>query len=84
MLSLVASVISEVEDKFTDVFRLFSLSQEWINCLSLCNLGKPKNTCAWLVRQKILNNLSVKISKSFTRVFASVTCLSMISDDFVC
>ena len=42
MLSLVASVmISEMEDRFTGVFKLLSISREWINCLSLCNLGKP-------------------------------------------
>ena len=41
MLSSVASVaISELEDRLTDVFRLLSLSLEWINCLSLRNLGK--------------------------------------------
>ena len=42
MLILVASaMISEVEDRFTDVLKLLSLSREWINCLCLCNLGKP-------------------------------------------
>ena len=42
MLSLVASaMILEVEDSFTDVLRLSSLSRVWINCLSLCNKGKP-------------------------------------------
>ena len=32
---------SEVEDSFTDVLRLWSLSREMINYLSLCKLGKP-------------------------------------------
>ena len=42
MLSLVASAaISEVEDRFTDVFKLVLLCRERINCLSLYNLGKP-------------------------------------------
>ena len=42
MLSLVVSVtISEVEDRFTDEFKLLSLCRERINCLSLCNLGEP-------------------------------------------
>ena len=41
MLSLVASVtISEVEDRFTDVFKPSSLCRKRINCISLCNLGK--------------------------------------------
>ena len=43
MLSLVASATTlEEEDRFTDMLKLLSLSQEWINCLSLCNLGKPE------------------------------------------
>ena len=34
MLSLVASaMISEMEDRFTGVFKLLSLSREWISCL---------------------------------------------------
>ena len=37
MLSLVASAMtSEVEGRFTDVFKLLSINREWINCLSLC------------------------------------------------
>ena len=42
MLSLVASaMISEMEDRFTALSTLSSLSRELINCLSLCNLGEP-------------------------------------------
>ena len=42
MLSLVASAtISEVENRFTDVYKLLSLYRETSNCLCLCNLGKP-------------------------------------------
>ena len=43
MLSFVASaMISEVEDRFTDVLKLLSLSREWTNSLSLCNLVNCK------------------------------------------
>ena len=42
VLSLVASaMISDMEDRFTGVIELLSISRVWINCLSLCNLGKP-------------------------------------------
>ena len=37
ILSLVASaMMSQMEDRFTDVFKLLSLSREWVNCSSLC------------------------------------------------
>ena len=42
ILNLVASaMISEIEDRLTGVLKLLSLSRKWINCLCLCNLGKP-------------------------------------------
>ena len=43
MLNFVASAtISEVEDRFTDVLKLLSLSRECTSCQCLCNLGKSQ------------------------------------------
>ena len=36
-----SAMIPEVEDRCTNEFELLSLCRERINCLNLCNLGKP-------------------------------------------
>ena len=41
MCLVVSVILSDLEDRFTDIFKLLLVCRELINCLRLCNLGKP-------------------------------------------